>query len=118
MFNMTMFARNNEYINYNLYPLKTIINTITGNYSFYFKFINIIGNFIIYMPFSYFIPKLFPNINKWYKYLFTILIIILLTEIYQILFKCGAFDIDDIILATIGNMLCYLFLSKYKKDIS
>ena len=112
MFNMIIFARNNEYINYNLYPFKTIINTITGNYSFYFKFINILGNFFIYIPFSYFIPKLFPKINNWYKYLLTISIIVLLTEISQIIFKCGAFDIDNIILALTGNILCYKKLKK------
>ena len=76
MFNMVVFARSYPYTTYNLIPFKTIISVLKED-SFYFKFINIVGNFTVFMPFSYFSIVLFKNINTSIKYLILIFGILL-----------------------------------------
>jgi len=107
LFNMVVFARYNSINSYNLIPFKTIIDII-NNDNIYSTIINIFGNLIIFMPLEYFIIKLF-KINKFWMNLSLSFIIILVIEIAQFIFKIGVFDIDDLILCTLGMMLFYIF---------
>jgi len=113
LFNMVIFARYNSVNSYNIIPFKTIFELIT-NGNLYLIIINILGNLLIFMPFEYFIIKLF-KINKFSLNFLISFLIILIIEVLQYIFKVGVFDIDDLILCTIGMMLFYIIYNKVKK---
>ena len=114
LFNMVFFARYNSIVSYNLIPFKSIIETLR-NGTTYSIIINIFGNFLIFIPFEYFLIELF----KVKKFLINFIIslgIIILVELFQYIFKVGVLDIDDLILSVFGMMLFYTIFTKIKKD--
>lgn len=101
---------------YNLIPFKTINNYI--KYRAYVNtktlVINIIGNVVAFMPMGFFIPILFRKKRNLGEVLFFSSLISLVVEFMQYRFVVGSFDVDDIILNTLGGMLGYiLFLICY-----
>lgn len=103
--NMVVFARHNEINSYNLVPFQTIIDFFR-NGSTYSIIINIFGNLLVFMPLEYFIIELF-HVRKWQKNFTLSFTIILLIEVVQYIFKVGVFDIDDLILCTLGMIIFY-----------
>ena len=105
-----------QYLNefkYNLYPFKTIFSYIieyNSNNTTPF-IINIIGNIVVFIPFGFLFPITFhKQLNRLDKLLFASSTGILIIEILQLLFKLGVFDIDDIILNTIGVVIGFVIL--------
>lgn len=102
---------------YNLVPFKTIKNYIkyreyvsTGN-----LIINIIGNIVAFMPMGFFIPILYRNKRHLLEVLFFSSLISLIVEFLQYRFVVGSFDVDDIILNTLGGGVGYImFLIIYR----
>lgn len=113
LFNMVIFARYNTINSFNLIPFKSIID-IFNNGNIYSIIINIFGNLLIFMPLEYFIIELF-KINKFILNFSISFLIILIIEIIQYIFKVGVFDIDDLILCTLGMMLFYIIYNKTKE---
>ncbi len=71
-------------------------------------FINIFGNVLAFMPFGFFLPRLFEKcksafVTMGYSFLFSLTV-----EFIQLIFKVGCFDIDDLFLNTIGGLLGFL----------
>lgn len=97
----------NEYTNYNFIPFKTIYLYIM----YYDKFnlstwlINLLGNIVVFIPFGILLPLLNMQLTKIFKFLMTFITGILILEILQITFEVGSFDIDDIILNSIGGLI-------------
>lgn len=106
LFNMVIFARYNNINSYNLIPFKSIMDVI-NNGSIYSIIINILGNFVVFMPLEYFIIELF-KVNKFMLNFILSVTIILLIELFQFVFKVGVLDIDDLIMCTSGMMLFYV----------
>lgn len=106
LFNMVIFARYNNINSYNLIPFKSIMDVI-NNGSIYSIIINILGNFVVFMPLEYFIIELF-KVNKFILNFILSVTIILLIELFQFVFKVGVLDIDDLIMCTSGMMLFYV----------
>jgi len=105
------FGRVASIRDYNLVPLKTINNYIQyrqtyGEMNF---FINIYGNILAFMPMGYFI-FIFEKRHRLYKGLLLPFIASLLIEIAQIKMGVGSFDVDDIILNTLGGLSIYFLL--------
>ena len=100
--------------NFNVIPFNTIRNYL-NNSGVYFDIklvcINILGNLICFMPFAFFLKYLFKRENKFINFFLTILLIVISFELIQLLTLSGSFDIDDIILNTLGSILFYLFIS-------
>ena len=100
--------------NFNVIPFDTIRNYL-DNSGVYFDIklvcINILGNLICFMPFAFFLKYLFSKENKFINFFLTILLIVISFELIQLLTLSGSFDIDDIILNTLGAILFYLFIS-------
>lgn len=115
LFNMVVFARYNSINSYNLVPFKSIID-IFNNSTAYSIIINIFGNLLIFMPLEYFLIKLF-KVKKFSINFILSFGIILIIELTQYIFKIGVFDIDDIILGTLGMVLFYLIYVNIKKSI-
>jgi glycopeptide antibiotics resistance protein len=114
------FGRNAEVlVNYdkvNLELFKTIDLYIhgyqMGTVQFHSLFINIVGNFVLFMPMTYFLYYFFKSQRKWYVFFLTIAIIVLCVEVLQVIVCIGTGDIDDWLLNVSGAFLFYLLLSK------
>ena len=104
------------YINYsfNIIPFKTIKlfteGYMRGIVSFKNFSINIIGNLCAFMPYGIFSPLLFKNMNKYHKFLITMIIIVVVIELLQFITISGSCDIDDLILNVLGASIIYLIL--------
>ncbi len=113
IFKMVIFDRYNNINSYNLIPFKSIIYILkTG--TMYSIIINIFGNLFVFMPLDYFLIELF-NIKKFSINFILSFGIILLIELFQYIFKVGVFDIDDLIIRTLGMMTFYMIYNKIKR---
>lgn len=100
-----------EIYRYNLVPFREIERFWTyrkelGIHSLY----NLVGNVLIFVPAGFFIPILWENKRG---FLFTVCVTFqmsLLMEILQLVLRVGSFDVDDLILNTLGGMLGYVLL--------
>ena len=70
--------------------------------------LNLIGNICAFMPFAFFLPRLFRLQRRWYVFLPTILLCVCAVEGIQFAFMVGSCDIDDLILNAGGAFLLYL----------
>lgn len=96
-----------EFYMYNLIPFNTIKNYIY--YFSYFGFknwiINLLGNIVVFTPFGILLPMINNRLQKIHVFLLTFLLLITLLEAAQLFFRVGSFDIDDIILNTVGALI-------------
>ena len=87
----------------NLTPFKEIFRYTIGSRKF---FRNIIGNIVLFIPYGYF-AAYFPHNKKMATVTFLTLLVSFSIEAIQ--YKIGrVFDIDDIILNTLGGVIGYL----------
>ena len=109
----------NNYFQYsfNLKPFHTInlfINGyVNGIVSFKNFSINVIGNLTAFMPYGLFLPLIFKELRKYYKFLITMIFIVVVIELLQFVTMSGSCDIDDLILNVLGASIIY-FISKIK----
>ena len=82
-----------------------------GIMSFKWMFLNIIGNFVAFMPFALFIPYLFKHIRSWFTFLIVIALVVTFIETMQLVIMTGYADIDDLILNCSGAMLAYFIVN-------
>ena len=76
----------------------------------------IILNILLFIPFGYFLPTLFPRLH-WWQVVFFGLAISLTIELLQLITRLGYADIDDLINNTLGAMIgwiCYKLVLKGK----
>ena len=109
----------------NIIPLKTTAKYIRYFFlkkdvsSFILGLYNIFGNFLLFLPMGIFLPRLFEKWKKKSFFLLRILCLIVTAEIFQIVFRVGIFDIDDVLLNFSGAFLGYVInrrLSEYMFD--
>lgn len=74
---------------------------------------NIVGNILLFLPFGYFISE-YLKVNKVYLTIFLTVLISTTIEFVQ-LYIGRTFDIDDIILNTLGGILGYLLYKVINK---
>ena len=113
LFNMSFFARYTKVSAYNLVPFQSIIEVIKTN-NVYDITINLLGNLVVFMPVVFFLIELFEW-NRLKEILVTAAGISIFTEVLQILFSLGTFDVDDIILNVCGMVLFYFVYINSKK---
>lgn len=95
---------------YNLLPLKTIKNYI--KYREYVTtrilYTNILGNIIAFVPMGLFVPFVFKNKRSILKVVFVSTLVSFIVELLQFKFAVGSFDVDDIILNTLGGAVGFI----------
>ena len=100
----------------NLIPLRTILlyirGTLSGALLFSDLVVNLFGNIAAFMPFGFFLPKLFPNLRQKKNFILTMIGIIGAIEIMQFVLRTGVCDIDDLLLNLFGAYLVFKFLNK------
>jgi glycopeptide antibiotics resistance protein len=106
-----LFLRGNSHnwdaYNYNVIPLKTIKQYIINrnHYNADTLIKNLLGNIVLFIPLGIFIPILNKKFFKIKLFVISTAAILLSVELIQMLTKVGSFDIDDIILNTVGAMI-------------
>ena len=100
----------------NLSPFKTIQTMLqiydNPYYSNMIAHINLYGNILIFMPFSFFIPYLFSAMRKPRRFLRFMLFLIVLVEVLQLFTFSGSMDIDDVILNYFGVLISFYICKK------
>ena len=72
--------------------------------------INIVGNIAAFIPFGFILPIISRRSRLWYNTVMFGFIWSLTLETLQLIFKVGSFDVDDMLLNTLGaaaGYLCY-----------
>ncbi|WP_245772943.1 VanZ family protein [Paenibacillus catalpae] len=96
----------NKY-NYNIIPFHTIKSLIyhrdAYNTDTWVK--NLFGNIVLFIPLGVFIPVLNRRLLRVVRCLLVIILILFLVESIQLVTRVGSFDIDDIILNTLGAII-------------
>lgn len=94
----------------NFIPFKTIGSYMFGQDSpgVIIAFKNLAGNMIGFVPFGIMLPLLFEKARNIRTVFFATLILSLTFELIQLVFKFGIFDVDDLLLNTLGGVVGYL----------
>ncbi len=96
-----------EYVRYNLIPFREISRFIryAGTLGAVAVFINLVCNVIAFVPFGLFVGFLHkPERNVWWGLVWSF-DFSLAIELVQLVSRVGSFDVDDIILNTLGGAL-------------
>ncbi|MCM1499680.1 MAG: VanZ family protein [Clostridium sp.] len=102
------FGRGNQYMDfrYNLIPFREIIRFI--RYRQYIDFgsvlVNLAGNVVAFMPFGALIRWVVNKRVFWYQAVLYTLLFSLSVELLQLVARVGVFDVDDLILNTLGGL--------------
>lgn len=70
--------------------------------------LNLGGNVVGFMPFGFFLPIVSRRGRHWYNTCLLGFFLSFCIEITQLVFKVGSFDVDDLLLNTIGGILGFL----------
>lgn len=119
LFNIWTFDNFKVYLenSINLVPFQTIFKYL--GYLLNYKldidtkaiFLNLLGNLLCLMPLAFLLPLSNDKLKKSKFYILVILIISLLIEFIQLLSMTGIFDIDDIILNSLGAIIAFFFVN-------
>lgn len=70
--------------------------------------LNLAGNVVAFMPFGFFLPVIWRQTKRWYTTTLLGFTFSLLMETMQLVGRVGSFDVDDLLLNTIGAFLGFL----------
>ena len=98
-----------EGYSYNLVLFKEIRRFIVYReiLGFHAVMLNIVGNVAAFMPFGFILPEVWDQLNRWYTIMFLGFLFSLCIEFAQLIGHVGSFDVDDLLLNTIGALLGY-----------
>ncbi|GAA0497963.1 hypothetical protein GCM10008986_26260 [Salinibacillus aidingensis] len=97
---------------YNLIPLSTLKLYIENFSHFPLEtwLINLAGNIGVFIPFGVLLPLCFQKLWVIRDFLKVFLVGIFILELCQLSFRVGSFDVDDILLNTVGALTGFLLL--------
>ena len=72
-------------------------------------FTNIFGNILGFVPFGFILPVILPRFRNGFLIILSGFSVSLTVETIQLITKVGCFDVDDLILNTLGAAAGYLF---------
>lgn len=102
--NLSLFREIKRYITYRHYFGPKMV------------FLNLAGNVIAFMPFGFFWPLLWDFKANWLATTLNTFTLSLAAEVVQLVYRLGSFDVDDLLLNTIGGLLgyvlCYLLVKR------
>ena len=107
----------------NLVPFRSIYGSVyliihrTNQYLISHEIISLLGNFALFMPFGYFIPRLFGKYRAFIKFILLTFVILLSIETLQVVTLRGCFDVDDILLNLAGAVIGFFIarIAKFRK---
>ena len=84
--------------------------------------INVVGNIVVFLPFGVFLPMLFPRCKNALLTTLLSLEFSLIIEVIQLVSRVGSFDVDDLLLNTLGGVCGWIvfyigvFVGKRRKN--
>ena len=78
-------------------------------------YINIFGNVVMFAPFGFFLPRLFPRLRRFWRTLLCAAVLVAGVEVVQLLTRLGICDIDDLLLNLCGVGVGYLVFRLFTK---
>ena len=102
-YNLIMFQEIMRYYN---------LGMRTGNWILFV--LNVIGNIVVFMPIGMFLPSLFTRCRNIFLTMIVSLEISLCVEVVQLITKVGSFDVDDLLLNTLGGICGYIVYMVYR----
>ena len=95
---------------YNLQPFREISRFYTYREIIGFRgfVINLFGNILAFMPWGFMVPVIVKGLHKFWCTVAATFFLSLCIETVQLVTKVGSFDVDDLILNTIGGMAGFL----------
>ncbi len=111
---------NDEY-RYNLTFLQEIgrfysVGVNTGNWHLFV--LNVVGNIVVFIPVGLFLPKLITRCKNLFLTALLTLELSFCVEMIQLVTKVGSFDVDDLVLNTLGGVcgfIIYMMCHSIKK---
>lgn len=100
---------------YNIVRLTPIVSTyyfVKETSHWYNIFINIVGNVVMFAPFG-FLGWIFPKFNEFKSLIITFLTVLIIVEALQYFTRLGVFDVDDILLNSMGVWLGFRLWKRY-----
>lgn len=96
-YNLTLFKEFNRFI---------VHRDKVGIESF---IVNIFGNIFAFSPIGFILPVISPDNRKLLNIMFLTLVFSFTIEILQLISKVGIFDVDDLLMNTLGGLIGYIF---------
>jgi glycopeptide antibiotics resistance protein len=107
IFNFDDFYWNSD----NFIPFNTIIYYLfLADINFNIRVENLIGNIVGFVPFGFMLPLLSKRFHSFKNMAITTFCLSLAFELVQFIFRFGSFDVDDLILNTLGGVIGYLVI--------
>ncbi|SHJ21981.1 VanZ like family protein [Parasporobacterium paucivorans DSM 15970] len=102
---------------YNLVLFKEINRFLSnvGTLGLYAVVLNIAGNILVFIPFGLLVPVISIQKRGFLFVAFMAFGFSLLVEAVQLILKIGCFDVDDLLMNTIGGCIGYLIFLVYRK---
>lgn len=76
--------------------------------------VELLGNLLLFIPAGWLLPKLFPAMRSFFRFLLYSLLIIVFIEALQLLTLLGRLDVDDVILNISGMLIGYIIYAIQK----
>ena len=70
--------------------------------------LNVVCNVVAFVPCGFFLPIISRRGGKWYNAILLCFALSLCIEVVQLVFKVGSFDVDDLLLNTVGGALGFV----------
>ena len=97
-YNVTLFQEINRFYQYG------------KSHSWDLFLINVVGNVVVFIPFGLLLPRLFTRCRNLFLTVLLSLELSLAVEVAQLLSRVGRFDVDDLLLNTVGGCIgCILY---------
>ena len=74
---------------------------------YFAMFTNLFGNVMIFLPFGFFLPMA-SRYRSFFSTMFASFVLSLCVEIFQFITRVGSFDVDDLLLNTIGGIVGHI----------
>lgn len=107
-----------NFLESNFVPFHTIYFYLSGRQRIEFATQNIAGNLFGFVPLGFLLPILFSNLRSSKKIVLVTFITSLVFELIQLITNLGSFDVDDLLLNTIGGFIGYCFFVLLKLLLS
>lgn len=73
--------------------------------------VNVLGNVLAFAPFGFLLPMLHKKYRNFFKITLLSILFSLTVEVIQLFLKVGIFDVDDIMLNTLGGVIGFIVFS-------
>jgi glycopeptide antibiotics resistance protein len=102
-YNLVLFREIGRFIRY-----RHILGTST-------VLINVAGNVAVFIPLGFALPVLFQRVQSFVQVMILSFATSLLAETMQLILKVGCFDVDDLLLNTVGGCMGFLLYICFRR---